>query len=134
MAVTFNEAMLPAIRQAAMRGVVAWIGIVEQRAVELIMSPPKTGRIYRRRGVSHQASAGGEAPANDQGTLVNTRRIDFFEDQLRARLTFSARHAPHLEFGTQRMEPRPFARRALAERMEDGVALVRAEVAAVTSE
>lgn len=131
MAVKFNERMLPNIRQAAMRGVVGWIGLVEERAVDLIMSPPKTGRIYRRRGVEHRASAPGEAPANDQGTLVNTRRISLFEEQLRARLTFSAAHALPLEFGTLRMEPRPFARRALMERNAEGIELVKMEIRAI---
>ena len=67
------------IRQAAMRGVVSWIGDVDQRAVKLIMDPPKTGTLYQRRGVKHQASAPDEAPANDEdhlegGRLPRTRR------------------------------------------------------------
>lgn len=131
MSVEWNEAMLPQIRQAAFRGVVAGIGLVEQRAVDLIMSPPKTGRIYRRRGVEHQASAPGEAPANDTGRLVNSRRIDLFEDQLRGRLTFSTAYAAALELGTQKMEPRSYARRALAETRDEVIMLIRTEVGAV---
>lgn len=102
-----------------MQGVTAAIGIVENRAVHLIMSPPKTGRIYRRRGIEHQASAPGEAPASDTGTLVNMRRIELLPEELAAKLIFSAKHAPFLERGTRRMEPRPFARRALAETRDE---------------
>lgn len=127
--VTWNSAALLArARVGAWRGVTEWIGLVERRAVELITSPPKTGRIYKRRGVTHQASAPGEAPANDTSRLLNSRRIDLFESQLRARLTFSAKHALPLEAGTMKMEPRPFARRALRETDAEGVALVERRV------
>lgn len=118
------------IRAGANRGVVTWIGIVEQRAVDLINNPPKSGRIYKRRGVAHQASAPGEAPASDQGTLVNARRIDLIPERLAARLTFTSAHAPHLQFGTRKMAPRPFADRALHETLEEGQAALRAEIAA----
>jgi hypothetical protein len=94
------------------------IGIVETRAVYLLTNPPKTGRLYRRRGVVHQASAPGEAPASDSGALVNARRIDVNQQECVARLTFTSAHAPLLERGTRNMAPRPFARRALYESRE----------------
>lgn len=107
--------IVQAVRQGAMAGVVDGIGIVERRAVELITQPPKTGRIYSRRGVKHQSSAPGEAPASDTSRLVNSRRIILNPKALKARLQFAAKHARHLEHGTKKMEPRPFARRALLE-------------------
>lgn len=110
-----SDAIVAKVRRGALRGVVVAIGLVEQRAVDLIMNPPKTGRKYRRRGVTHQASAPGEAPANDTSRLVNSRRIILDQAAIRATLNFSAKHARALEHGTQRIEPRPFARRALAE-------------------
>lgn len=124
--------MMPRIQQAAMRGVTTWIGLVEQRAVDLILSPPKSGRIYRRRGVAHRASAPGEAPANDTGRLVNSRRIELFPERLRARLTFSTSYAALLELGTSRMEARPFARRSLLETEEQGRGAILSEIGAVT--
>lgn len=131
MAVNWNSAeIMRRARAGAMVGVSRWIVDVEDRAVKLIMNPPKTGHIYRRRGVAHQASAPGEAPANDTGRLVNARRIDLFESDLRARLTFSTEYASYLEFGTRKMEPRPFARRALAESVETGRKMVEEEVSA----
>lgn len=151
-------AVIERLNAAANRGVVIWIGIVERRAVELLNNPPKTGRIYRRRGVSHQASAPGEAPATDSGTLVNARRIDRLTAQTAARLVFTAEYAPHLEHGskqqggglgsavsdfisghggylerehgTRKLEPRPFAGRALHETLEEGRAALTAEIAA----
>lgn len=131
MTVRWNQAEIVArISEGANRGVAGWIGLVEQRAVDLINNPPKSGRVYRRRGVEHQASAPGEPPASDTGTLVNARRIDLIPERLAARLTFTAAYAPHLQFGTRKMAPRPFADRALTETLAEGQALVHSEVAA----
>lgn len=72
-----------------------------------IQSPPKTGRIYMRRGRPHQASAPGEAPATDTGFLVNsiqTRQSGYLSWDVLA----SAVYAVYLEVGTMRMAPRPF--------------------------
>lgn len=113
---------------AVASGIATWIGAIDQRAVELIKGPPKTGRVYRRRGVSHRASAPGEAPATDLGTLVNSRKIEFFDQGLRARLTFMTDYSLKLEVGTFRMEPRPFARRALSETRRWGEAALAIEI------
>ena len=126
----YGDQILARVRAGANRGVAAWIGLVEQRAVDLINNPPKTGRVYTRRGVKHQASAPGEPPATDFGTLVNARRIDLMPERSAARLTFTAAHAPHLQFGTRKMAPRPFADRALNETLDEGLAALRAEIAA----
>lgn len=128
----YGDAMLARMRQGAMQGVVDAIGIVEKRAVDLILNTPKTGRVYttrfytvgrgRNRRViaygsrpAHQASAPGEPPASDTGNLVNNRRIDLISERLAARLVFSSKYAVYLQFGTDRTEPRPWADRALRE-------------------
>lgn len=116
MTVKWNgEQIIARIRTGAMQGVVEGIGIVEKRAIDLILTTHKSGRIYRRRGVLHQASAPGEPPASDTGHLVNDRRIDLIPERVAARLTFSALYAIFLERGTSKMEPRPWANRALEE-------------------
>lgn len=131
MGVTWHgEEMAARAREGAMRGVVRWIGLVEDRWVDLLLSPPKTGRIYVRRGVKHQSSAPGEAPASDSGTLLNSRRIDLLDAELAARMVITARHAAPLEFGTRNMEPRPHAIRALEETKAAGRAAVIEEVLA----
>lgn len=107
------------VRAGAMRGVTEGIGIVEARAISLILDTPKTGKVYRRRGVSHRASAPGEPPASDTGNLVNRRRIDLIPDRLAARLIFSALYAWYLQHGTSKMEPRPWADRALNETQQE---------------
>lgn len=119
------------LRIGAMQGVVEGLSIVEQRAIYLITHPPKTGRIYKRRGVEHQASAPGEAPASDTGTLLNTRRIELNEPDVSGKLIFSAAHAPHLEHGTINMRPRPFGRRSLMESRDKVLDAIRRNVAAM---
>jgi len=71
-----------------------------------IQSPPKTGRIYTRGSISHQASADGEAPATDTGTLVSSI---FFEQPSKYQAKIGSRldYAFYLEYGTMMMRPRP---------------------------
>jgi hypothetical protein len=131
----WNAAQIEArVRLGAERGVMEGLGIVERRAIFLIMNPPKTGRVYHHRGVTHQASAPGEAPASDTGTLVNARRVemdpqgDFFE--VRGTLSFTSKHAEPLEKGTMKMEARPFARRALTETRDQVLDAIHRNIAA----
>lgn len=126
----FAPAVALKMQRGAVRGVTIGIGIVERRAVYLITNPPKTGVVYRRRGVAHQSSAPGEAPASDTGTLVTRRRITIDAARARARLAFSSKHAKYLEHGTRRMEPRPFARRSLLDERREVVAVIAHEIGA----
>lgn len=66
----------------------------------------KTGRVYRRGGVVHRASAPGQSPASDTGTLVNSIYV---EPDGPARVVVGSRlaYAAYLEFGTQNIAPRP---------------------------
>jgi hypothetical protein len=90
-----------------------------------ILRGPKTGRVYTHlfrtiNGVpvpiaeragnnlspSHQASAPGEAPATDTGRLASSvmfRRTG----KLDCEVSSAAGYAQYLEFGTQRIAPRP---------------------------
>lgn len=118
------------IGRAAMRGVAIGISMVEQRAVSLVLGTTKSGAVYRRRGVTHQASAPGEPFASDTGSTINHRRIEFDDGSLSARLIFDTPVAAYLEFGTRKMEPRPFARRALAETRTMVEVAIQAEIRA----
>jgi hypothetical protein len=116
------------IKRAATVGVLAATNEISNVANELILSPPKTGRIYRRRGVEHQASAPGESPASDTGALVasSTATVVDLDPVIRGTANWSSEHAAPLELGTVKMEPRPFARVALD--LVGGGAFVRATV------
>lgn len=72
-----------------------------------IQGPPKTGREYPRgRDKIHRASAPGQAPATDTGTLVSSI---YNEDRGRNAKAIGSRlpYAFYLEFGTFKMDARP---------------------------
>ena len=85
---------------------------IQARAQMAIMNPPKSGRIYRRGNVVHQASAPGEAPATDTGNLVNSAYTKKLGDS-DYETGFTAEYAAALEFGTAKIEPRPYLRPAV---------------------
>jgi hypothetical protein len=102
-----------------------------QIAIEKIKNPPKSGKMYFSRGVAHQASAPGEAPANwyvgliqsgrtvygkeaGEGAAISTSRYKA-TSSVRGTVIFSAKYADMLELGTIKMAPRPFLRPSLIE-------------------
>lgn len=79
-----------------------------------IMNPPKTGKAYKSGKRVHQASAPGEAPANDLGNLAGsgtTRRVGLGHYQV----VFSTPYARPLEYGNASgtILPRPYVRPAM---------------------
>jgi HK97 gp10 family phage protein len=127
-----DEQVIARIRQAAMQGVIEGTELVHSTAVRLIMNGPKTGKVYRRRGVEHQASAPGEPPASDTGALVQRSGTEYDQANLVGTVTFHSKYAAALEFGTERIEPRPFARPALAMNREAIQDAIGRRIAAVT--
>lgn len=142
------------IAAAAFKGVVAGAEMVAAEGTRLIQTGPKTGRVYRRRGVTHRASAPGEAPASDSGQLAGSSVIRHNVQQLTAVASWAKRYArplelgsaytlgvpgsgagqpdaAQLELGTQKLEPRPFARPALANTRQAIQDRVAAEIGAV---
>ena len=73
---------------------------------DAIQRGDKTGRVYQRRNITHRASAPGEAPATDTGTLVSSI---YYEPQsgLLSMIGSRLAYAYYLEFGTMRIAPRP---------------------------
>jgi HK97 gp10 family phage protein len=100
------------LHEAVMRVVVRGTEAVKTRAVRSIMSGGKTGRIYTRRGVVHQASAPGQSPASDTGRLVQSARTEYNNEEMSGKVIFSTAYAAALEFGTEKMEARPYLRPA----------------------
>jgi HK97 gp10 family phage protein len=117
----FNH--FPAIRRDLERRaagvVVAAMGNIRERAVGS-MGGPKSGRMYG----THQASAPGEAPAIMFGQLANSIDTEMVS-AVSGRVFSTAEHAPHLEFGTTQMEPRPFFGPAAEEERADYEAAMR---------
>lgn len=77
------------------------------RRMKMAMGEPKSGREYPRGGGKvHIASAPGEAPAIDYGTLINSITEDFPTDL--TGITYSSvPYSVYLEFGTHKIAPRP---------------------------
>lgn len=105
------------VQAAAMRGLIKGAMRVQGDAIRRIQNPPKTGRLYRRRSIVHQASAPGEAPATDLGNLVNSITINPLPALLRVNINAGASYARALEFGTKHIEPRPYMRVSLIENL-----------------
>lgn len=111
---TWNDIKITAgIRKAIMRGLMTAAGEVRNTAMESIINGPKTGIVYHRRGVAHQASAPGEPPAADIGTLHNSITLRPDIKGLAVYVNAGAKYAAALEYGTRKMEARPFLRPAL---------------------
>lgn len=107
---------VPARTERAVRAVVRATALkVEGRAKERIQRPPKTGRIYRRGRIVHQASAPGQSPATDTGTLASRVFHDIAGGGFEASVFSDVSYAGYLEFGTKRMAPRPYLAPSLQE-------------------
>ena len=93
--------------------------LVRNEAINSILRGVKTGEMVTRYNPTrqHQASAGGEAPASDTGRLANSITHDVIKEgnSFIGRVIASTEYAIHLEFGTSKMEHRPFLRPALNE-------------------
>ena len=90
---------------------------ITSRAKVAVQTGAKTGHIYKRGNVLHQASAPGEAPATDVGFLANTIAAQR-ETDLSWRVDVGAWYGAHLEFGTAHIAPRPFLGPAVSESQE----------------
>lgn len=76
------------------------------------INEPSAGREYKRKNKTHVASKAGDAPNTDTGVLINSVFFDFLPGKLTARFGAKAKYARALEYGTSKMEPRPFIKPA----------------------
>lgn len=95
---------LDAVRRGALR--------VQRDAIESIRAPGK-GRVYPRGKKSHQASAPGDPPASDTGKLLGSVEVLFRNEGLIAEIGTALNYGAFLEFGTRKMQPRPWLTPAL---------------------
>lgn len=98
--------------------------LVEGAAKRRVMRGPKTGRIYTRRGINHQASAEGESPATDHGRLASSIQHWIKDAGMRIEVGSRLIYASMLEFGTRHMGARPFLFPSLEENRRNIAALV----------
>ena len=93
------------------------------------MRQKKSGRQYQRGQKMHTASAPGESPAVDYGALINSIQSelgDVTSKSATAQVGTNMIYAVPLEFGTSRMEARPFMRPGAERAKPDIEAAMRA--------
>ncbi|NPV72079.1 MAG: HK97 gp10 family phage protein [Firmicutes bacterium] len=89
-----------------------------EHEVKRVLSGPRHGRRYRKPGTIrawYTASAPGEPPAQRTGRLRSSIRSRLLARRFLwyiGEVGTDVEYASHLEFGTSRMEPRPFLRPA----------------------
>lgn len=104
------------LKRRASALVVKTAGRIETTA-KLSFADSKTGRTYQKKGKTHIAAAPGEAPAIDSGQLANFVQSEQTGDAS-AVVGTNVEHGMHTEFGTSRMEPRPWLGPAFEEAQE----------------
>lgn len=104
------KAHASAMRVELRKALLAAVLHIAAEAKKRILSGGKTGRVYKRRGVTHRASAAGESPANDTGGLVNSINASVNREgaELVGKVEAHKKSAAHLELGTSKMAARPF--------------------------
>lgn len=115
--------------------------LVRVEAQVSITTGNKTGQIYthyfatikgkavpiRKRPAPHQASAPGEAPADDTGVLANNIETNQVAP-LVVEVSSNARYAAAMEFGNSKVEARPYLAPARDAKKKEVVQLVRKAV------
>ncbi|CAB4176540.1 phge_HK97_gp10, phage protein, HK97 gp10 family [uncultured Caudovirales phage] len=101
---TLGEQSLKEVRIALNSAALA----VERTAKTSVQRGTKSGRIYKRKGIVHRASAPGEPPASDTGYLAAHITTVLDLDGLGANVESQAEYSRYLEFGTAKMGARPF--------------------------
>lgn len=90
---------------------------VRNTAVKSINQQSQSGRTYEKYNPrrTHTASAAGQPPNTDTGYLANNIFVVFDGDKMGATVESRADYSEALEFGTSKMEARPFMQPALEE-------------------
>lgn len=83
--------------------------LIRGEAIKSIQQGSKSGIVYEKYNPrrTHRASAPGEAPASDTGNLVSKITVKQKSKNVTNVLS-NADYSAFLEYGTSKMEPRPF--------------------------
>ena len=124
-----SRGTIAAVRRKAAQGVKDATELVEDVSVQKITSGPKTGIVYSRPGgVTHQASAAGEAPANDTGALLDSRLTEFADDGLIATFSYNTAYSRRLELGDEDFPARPYLNSSLEEHRDEVERLISSSI------
>lgn len=81
---------------------------IRNTTITEMQTGPKTGKIYKKKSVTHQASAPGQYPAVDSGELLRSIMFDVRSMEVEVGSKAGAPYAEYLEFGTKKMKARPW--------------------------
>jgi len=83
---------------------------IKDESIKLINEGPRTGRAYRRNGISRRRSAPGEPPKTDTGRLVRSIRSITLDSGKSAitEVGTNLKYGAYLQYGTAKMRPRPW--------------------------
>ena len=83
--------------------------LIRGEAIKSIQAGGKSGIVYQKYNPrrEHRASAPGQAPASDTGNLAS-KIIVKQKSRNRVNVESNANYSAYLEYGTSKMQPRPF--------------------------
>ena len=102
---TLSKDMKPDLQEVIKGGA----QLIRGEAVKSIQTGPKSGKVYTRYNPTrtHISSAPGEAPASDTGNLVRNIRVKQKSQDI-VTVESGASYSKFLEYGTSKMQARPF--------------------------
>ncbi|MBL4800146.1 MAG: hypothetical protein JKY50_22335 [Oleispira sp.] len=119
MSIRWNKKIWSSVRKEVRKQIVKETEAVSTEATRLVLETSKTGNLYHRNTITHQASAPGEPFASDTGNALNLIQTRYEDDYFTGIVNAGAEYAAALEFGTEKMEPRPTMRPALENRRKN---------------
>ena len=83
--------------------------LIRGEAIKSIQTGSKSGIVYQKYNPrrEHRASAPGESPASDTGNLVSKIKVKQ-KTKNRVWVESNADYSAYLEYGTSKMQPRPY--------------------------
>lgn len=81
---------------------------IHSEAVKSIQEHRSQGITYKRGGISHTASKPGFPPNSDTGTAAKSIMFNIDKEKLIGEVGTNLRYLADLEFGTERIEERPW--------------------------
>ena len=105
------------VERAIKNGVFVTAQGVRNTAIKSIQAQSQGRQVTRYsqggREYAHTASAPGDAPNTDTGALVKSIAVEPQQPELEMFIGSGLEYAPYLEYGTKRMQPRPWLQPAL---------------------
>lgn len=103
-----NRAYIADLKKQTYKEIMLIVLAMDASTKDKLTSGGRTGRTYKRRTVTHVASAPGEFPASDRGDMVNNLYIKGDKVHYEVRYGNTMLHAKHLEYKPASLGGRPW--------------------------